>query len=191
MSWKRKLGWAAASLGALIIVVIIAGFFALRSNGVRQWILAKVDEKVSTSLGGHTHIQNFALHFSPLRVDAYGITIHGTEPPSARPLLVADQLQLTLKIVSLLHGKVDLQEIILHHPVVNVLAKKDGTTNLPHPPKSNNSSSTNVWDLGIKHVLLDNGEVYYNDLKTPMDADLRDLRLEVRSQRASNNYDGT
>jgi translocation and assembly module TamB len=191
MSWKKILGWAAAIIGALIVVIVIAGFFALRSNGVRQWILAKVDQKISTAIGGQVDIQNFALHFSPLRVDAYGIIIHGTEPRTARPLAQADQLAITLKIVSLLHAKVDLKEIVLHHPVVNVVARKDGTTNLPHPPQSNSQSSTNVWDLGIKHVLLDNGEVYYNDLKTPLDADLHDLRLEVRSKTLSKDYDGT
>jgi len=191
MSVKRKLGWAAGIIGALIVVLVVGGFFALRTNTVRQWILGKVDQKISTSIGGRAHIQNFSLHFSPLRVDAYGITIHGTEGSSARPLLVADHLQLTLKIVSLLHGKVDLNEIIVQHPVVNFLARKDGTNNLPHPPQSNNKSSTNVWDLGIHHVLLDNGEVYYNDLKTPMDADLRDLRLEVRSRGLSKDYDGS
>ena len=191
MSWKRILGWIAGIIGALIIIIIVGGFFALRSTGVRQWILAKVDQKISTSIGSQVHIQNFALHLSPLRVDAYGITIHGTEPSTARPLLVADELDITLKIVSLIHGKVDLQEIVLRHPVANVLARKDGTTNLPHPPQSNSKNSTNVWDLGIQHVLLANGDVYYNDLKTPLDADLHDLRLELRSQGSSKDYDGT
>src|SRR5437868_13813549 len=110
MSWKKIIGWAAAIIGALIVVIVIAGFFALRSNGVRQWILAKVDQKISTAIGGQVDIQNFALHFSPLRVDAYGITIHGTEPRSARPLARADQLAVALKIISLLHAKVDLKE---------------------------------------------------------------------------------
>lgn len=191
MSWERILGWVAAISGTLIIVMVIAGFFALRSTGVRQWILAKVDQKISTSIGGKTHIQNFAIHFSPLRVDAYGITMDGDQPSPSHPLLQADQLSVTLKIISLVHAKVDLKEIILRHPAVNMVARKDGTTNLPRPPKSNSKSSTNVWDLGIQHVRLDNGEVYYNDLKTPLDADLHDLQLEVRSTAQANNYDGT
>ncbi len=191
MSWKRNFGWVAGIIAALIIIVVVAGFFAVRSTGVRQWILAKVDQKISASIGSPVHIQNFALHFSPLRVDAYGITIHGTEPSTARPLLTADELDVTLKIISLIHGKVDLQEVILRHPVANVLARKDGSTNLPHPPPTNQKSSTSIWDLGIQHVLLANGDVYYNDLKIPMDADLHDLRLEVRSQGTSRNYDGT
>ena len=78
-------------------------------------------------------IQNFALRLPSLTGDVYGITIRGSEPKSRSPLIQADQLRVRLKIVSLLRKKVDLNEIILRHPVVNFLVAKDGTTNLPLP----------------------------------------------------------
>ncbi len=107
------------------------------------------------------------------------------------PLVQADQLMIRLKIVSLLHKKVDLNEIVLRHPVVNLLVRRDGTTNLPTPPKSSGSTSTSPFDLGIQHVLIERGEIYYNDVKTPLDAELHNLQLEIKSELLGKAYDGS
>ena len=191
MAWKHKLGWA-----ALIVVIVVAslgaiGFLTLRSRWFHEYLLAKVEQQASEAIGGRVEINKFDFHLRTLTADAYGIVIHGSEPKSARPLVSADQLTIHLKVVSLLRKKVDLNEIILRHPVVSLIARKDGTTNLPKPPKKENSSSTNIFDLGIRHVLLTNGEVYYNDVKAPLDAELHDLRLEIKSRLASDAYDGS
>ena len=191
MAWKNKLGWVAIFIVGLIVLVVVAGFFILRSSAFHNYVLAKIEQTAGEATGGKVEIQNYVFHLSTLSADAYGITIHGTEPRSTRPLVQADHLMVRLKIVSLLNKKVDLREIILRHPVVNLQVKKDGTTNLPTPPKSKSNSSTNLFDLGIRHVLLTNGEVYYNDVKTPLDAELHDLELEVKSEYMSNRYDGS
>jgi translocation and assembly module TamB len=190
MTWKDKLGWVAISIVGLIVVIVVAGFFILRSSAFHNYVLTEIEQTAGQATGGKVEIQNYAFHLSTLSADAYGITIHGNERKSDRPLVQADQLFVRLKIVSLLHKKVDLNEIILRHPVVNLQIKKDGSTNLPMPPKSNSNSSTNVFDLGIRHVLLSNGEVYYNDVKTPLDAELHDLELEVKSEYATSHYNG-
>jgi translocation and assembly module TamB len=191
MSWKNKFGWTVIVLVGLIIVLGITGYFTLRSAAFHRYVLGKIQQTASESLGAQVQVQNFTLHLSTLSADAYGITIQSSGVPSGRPLVQADQLMVRLKIVSLLQKKVDLNEIILRHPVVNLRVNKDGTTNLPTPPKSNSKSSTSVFDLGIQHALLSDGEIYYNDLKTPLNADLRDLELEIKSRLGTNQYDGT
>ena len=154
------------------------------------YLLAQIEKQASEATGAEVRVQNFALHLSQLAADAYGITVRGNEPTSARPLVQADQLRIRLKIVSLLRKKIDLNEIILRHPVVNLLVRKDGTTNLPTPPKSNKDTSSNLFDLGIQHVLLEHGEIYYNDVKTPLDAELHDLQVEIKAQLIGKGYDG-
>ena len=191
MTWKRKLGWIGIFLVVLIVVLGIAGYFTFRSQAFHKYVLVKIQQQASEATGAQIRIENFALHLSTLSAEAYGITVHGSEPKFAAPLVQADQLMVRLKIVSLLHKKVDLNEIILRHPVVSLRIKKDGSTNLPTPPKSKSNSSTNLFDLGIQHVLLSQGEIYYNDVKTPLDAELHDLQLEVKSEFASKGYDGT
>jgi len=191
MAWKRKLGWIAISFVALVTVLVIAGYVVFRTQRFHDYVLVKLQQQASEAIGGQVRIQNFALRLSSLTADAYGVTIRGSEPKSQPPLVQADQLTVRLKIVSLLRKKIDMNEIILRHPVVNFLVKKDGTTNLPTPLKSNDNGSTNPFDFGIQHVLLSDGEVYYNDVKTPLDAELHDLELELKSGFASKGYDGT
>jgi translocation and assembly module TamB len=191
MAWKRKLGWIAISLVAFIVVLVIAGYVVFRTQRFHDYVLAKLQQQASEATGGQVQIQNFGLRLSSLSADAYGITIRGSEPKSRPPLVQANQLMVRLKIISLLRRKIDLNEIILRHPVVNLLVKQDGSTNLPTPPKSNSNGSTNLFDLGIQHVLLSQGEIYYNDVKTPLDAELHDMQLELKSEFASKGYDGT
>jgi translocation and assembly module TamB len=190
MTRKRKLAWIGIGLVTVIAVLGVAGYVVLRSQRFHDYVLAKIQQQASEATGAQVRIQNFALRLSRLAADAYGITIRGSEPASTMPLVQADQLIVRLKIVSLLHKKVDLNEIVLRHPVVNLLVRKDGTTNLPTPPKSNSNTSTNPFDLGIQHVLLEHGEIYYNDVKTPLDAEFHDLQLEIKSEFVGRGYDG-
>src|SRR5262249_25340124 len=147
MAWKRKLGWIGIGLVAIIVVLGIAGYVVLRSQRFYSYVLARIQQQASEATGAQVRIQDFALHLSTLGAEAYGITIRGTEAESAPPLAQAEQLMIRLKIVSLLHKKVDLNEIVLRHPVVHLLVRKDGTTNLPTAPKSNSNSSTSPFDL--------------------------------------------
>ena len=190
MAWKRKLGWIGIGLVTIVFVLAIAGGVVLRSQKFHSYVLAKIQQQASEATGAQVRIQDFALCLSTLRADAYGITIRGSEPAPASPLVQADELMIRLKIGSLLHKKVDLNEIVLRHPVVNLLVRKDGATNLPTPPKSNSNTSTSPFDLGIQHVLLEQGEIFYNDIKTPLDAELHDLRLEIKSDAQAGGYDG-
>ena len=188
MAWKRKLGWIAAVLVTSIAVLGMAGYLLLRSPRFHGYLLAQIEKQASEATGAEVQVQNFVLHFSRLTADAYGITVRGRDPLSVRPLVQADQLTIRLKIASLLRKKVDLNEIVLRHPVVNLQVRKDGTTNLPTIPKSN--SSTNLFDLGIQHLLVEHGEIYYNDVKTPFDAELHDLEVEIKAQLIGQGYDG-
>jgi translocation and assembly module TamB len=183
MTWKRKLG----RIGKILSV---AGYAVLHSQRFHSYVLAKIQQQASEATGAQVRIRDVAVHLSTLGADAYGITIHGSEPTSAPPLAQADQLRIRLKIVSLLRKKVDLNEIVLRHPVVNLLVSKDGTTNLPTPPKSDSNNSTSPFNLGIQRVLLEKGEIYYNDVKTPLDAELHSLQLDLKSEFLRKGYDG-
>jgi translocation and assembly module TamB len=189
MAWKRKIGWIGLVLVACIAILGVTVYLVLHSPKFHGYLLTQIERQASEATGAHVRIQNLTLHLSRLAADAYGITVRGDEPASARPLVQVDQLSIRLKIVSLLHKKVDLSEIVLCRPVVNLQVRKDGTTNLPTAPKSNSNTSTGLFDLGIQHVVLENGDIYYNDRKTPLDAELHDLQLEIKSG-LGKGYDG-
>src|SRR5256885_4063950 len=102
MTRKRKLAWTGIGLVIVTAALGIAGYVVLRSQRFHDYVLAKIQQQASEATGAQVRIQNFALHLSTRAADAYGITVHGSEPTSALPLVQADQLMIRLKIVSLL-----------------------------------------------------------------------------------------
>ena len=50
----------------------------------------------------------------------------------------------------------------LDHPVVQVLVDERGVSNIPTPAPTNSNSNTSIFDLGIRHAILNQGEVFYN-----------------------------
>ncbi len=189
MTWKKKLGWVATVFIIVVVVLVAAGYLVLKSPGFHAYLLNEIEKLASQSLATSVRIQNFALQLPRLSATAYGITIASREESTPSPLAEADQLTVRIKIVSLLHKKFDLREIILLHPVVNLCVKKDGSTNLPTPRTSNSSRSP--FDLGIERVLIERGEIYYNDVKTPLDAELHDIQVKIGANPFAKGYDGS
>ena len=192
MTGKKIFGWIWAATTVLSLAIVLVGYFLLKSSGFHLYVLAKIVQQAEEATGGRVEVQNYDFHFSKLSADVYGVVIHGTEKNTEHPLLALDRLYINLKIVSLLHHKVDLNEIVIQHPVVHLISDKNGRSNVPEPnaPKQK-TSNTNVFDLGIKHVLLANGEIYYNQERTPMNAELHNLQTEIKYNYLNSRYDGT
>ena len=190
-NWSKIVGWTAVSIGVLVLFVVVAAILLLRSSAFQHYVITKVEKTADQSTGARIQIQSFAFHPLSLTADIYGLTVHGREPADARPLLQLKQATIGIKIISILHFKVNLSELLLDQPVVNLLVDKHGNSNLPHPPPSNSKSSTNVFNLAVGHVLLTNGAIYARDRKIPVDANLFDLRTDIHFLQTTNEYSGS
>lgn len=189
-NWKKIIGWSIAGILALIVVVIItAGLLLEHNQGFRGFILAKVESSVEESTGARLKVRDFHVHLSKLSLDLYGITVHGTETNPDEPLLQTDHINVGLKILSWLHHTWQLQDIIMDHPVAHVFVNKAGENNLPQS-KQKSSSNTSVFDLAIQKFALNHGEIYYNDKKSVLDAELRDFNINAGFDHAQNRYFG-
>jgi uncharacterized protein involved in outer membrane biogenesis len=191
MSIKKTIGWTFAGLGILLIVVIVAAFLYLRTNSFQRFAIREIVKQADQATGGRIEIGGLDFKLSTLTAHLYNITVRGTEGPGQPPLLHADQLTVRAKIVSVLHHQISLRELLIEHPVVHVQVSADGKNNLPTAPPSKSSSHTNVFDLAVGHVQLTNGEVDYNDRKTPLAADLYDLGTDIHYGSLPKQYDGT
>ena len=181
MSVGKTFRWIGAGVLILIIVLFVAGFFLLRSDRFHRYVIAKAEQTLSESTGGRVEIGSYTFQWRPLTITIHNLVVHGTEAASQRPLLSVDELDIGLKIVSLLHRKIDLKDIEVKHPVVDLVVNREGKANIPSPKTpTSNSKPVNVFDLGINHVVLANGEIFYLDRKMPLAADLHDLNLLVQ-----------
>jgi translocation and assembly module TamB len=185
----RRIG---VSVLALIAVVVIAMVVLLHSARVHRYLLVLAEQKAAAALGTQVQVRDFALHLSVATptLDLYGVTVSGAAPYPNPPLLQAAHIGVGLRIVSLLRREWYLNYIQVDRPVARVSVDRHGTSNLPQP-KSTGKNNTSVFDLGIRHVRLEGGEVYYNDRKSTLNADLHDLEVRAAFEPSPRQYSGT
>jgi len=191
MTWNHKIIQILAAFVILVVILAAAGYFYLKSSGFEQFALRKIVEQVDQATGGRTQIRALDFKLFALTAHLYNIVVHGKESSQDPPLLQVDKLTVTLKIDSVLHRKVTLRELLIEHPVVHLQVDRSGNSNLPQPPPSQSSSHTSVFDPAVGHVALTNGEVNYNDTKTPLEADIYDLGTDITFDSLVNRYGGT
>jgi len=190
MSWKRVAGRTLVAILLLVILVAIAGYFYLQSTSFRQLAIRQIVKEADSATGGKTQVGGLAFSLSALTAHLYNITVRGTESPDQPPLLHADELTVQLKIVSALHRKVALRELLIARPIVHLQVDRQGNSNLPTAPPSGSGSHESVFDLAVEHAQITNGEIDYNDRKTPLDADVHNLGTDIRFSSLAKRYDG-
>ncbi len=190
--WRKTVGWTAAIIGAVLLVVIVGGVLLLNSSAFHRYLIATIQQNAGEATGARVELQDLTIHIKTLTADAYGLVIHGTEAPGEKPLLQVQHARVGVKIISIFHRKVNLSELIVENPIVSLVVNKEGRSNLPEPPQpQQKSSSTNVFDLAVGHVLLTNGQIYLKHRKIPVDANLTDLRTEISFSQLAKKYSGT
>jgi len=191
-TWKRIILWGIAGIFVLIIGIAITGILLLQhSKSFRESLLGKVENSIAESSGARVSVRDFNLHLSTLSLDLYNVVVRGTETNPDEPLLRADHLGVGLKILSFVHRTWRLQDVTINHPVVHLFVDKNGENNLPKAKKkSSNQTKTDIFELAIQKLLLDRGEIYYNDRKTPLNAELRDLLVNASFDNAQTRYFG-
>ena len=191
MQWKKTTGWALTVVALLLAIGVTIGYFYLRSNGFQQYALRRIEEAANQATGGRTQIGSLDFSLSTLTAHLHNVVVRGTERPGDPPLLQVDELTVELKIQSVFRRKFSLSALLIEHPVMHFQVDRRGKNNLPQAPPSDSSSQTDIFDLAVGHFALNHGEVNYNDKKIPLNADLYDLKTDIRFDSLATRYRGT
>jgi translocation and assembly module TamB len=176
--FMRILIWTGAGIVAVLLLLALVIALLLANPSFHRFLRTTLEKQASQSLGVQVSLQEFALHLSTLSVDLYGVTMHGASPYADPPLLQVEHLSAGMRVTSILRHKWYFNEIEIDQPVVQVFVDKDGVSNLPKPSTSNSGNSTSVFDLGIRHAVLNHGEVFYNNQPMTLVADLHDFNYQ-------------
>lgn len=187
---KRLARWAATSLLIPIAVIVVAILALTHIPSLRKFVLRVAEQKLSASVGARIQVRDFALSLSQLTLDLYSVTVNGTAPYAEPPLLTVDHIGLGLGITSLLRREWYMRNIAVDHPVVRLLVDSRGNDNLPESKGKNRQGNVDWFQLGVRHALLDGGEVYYNNRKIVLNADLHDLTLKAHFDPVGEQYSG-
>jgi len=183
--------WIATGVAALIVLTGIVVAILLHNERFHNYVLRALQQKASDSLGVRVSLENFALHLSNLSVDLYGITAEGAAPYANPPLLQVDHAEAGVRIVSILGRTWYFDSVQVDRPIVHVFVDARGVSNIPaFKSGGGNSSNSSLFDLGIRHALLDRGEIYYNNRQSVLEADLHDLKFQASFNSLLQKYNG-
>ena len=99
---------------------------------------------------------------------------------------------MSIRLLPLLRGNVRLGKFVLDQPVVHLKIDSQGRSNLPSPRQSSTESVPDtIFDLDVQNCVIHSGEIYYNDARIPLEADLHDLKFQSRSRPFTSEYAGS
>jgi translocation and assembly module TamB len=182
---RRRILWRLL-LGAvgLLLVLVVAGFFVIRSPWFFGLVRTKIITTVETATGGRVEIDAFRFDWSRLRAEVDGFTLHGTEPAGDPPLFHADSVAVGIKIVSILKQDVDIRYLDVKTPRVRLMIGPDGRSNLPEPKVKATASKPfmeTLLNLAIGRFSLQNGSFeVVSKSKTPFDAAGNNLQVAFK-----------
>ena len=191
MKWRDIFGWALAAVLAIVIIAVVAGYIFLKSNRFQQIAIHKITQAADQASGGKTEIRALDLSLRTLTVHLFDVKVHGTEQAGQPPLLQVDNLTVGITIQSIWHKKFNLNELVIAHPVAYLRVDQSGKTNIPQPPPNSASGSQSIFGMAVGHFQIVDGEIYYNDRKIPLDADLHNLDLTSHFEPGTSSYKGT
>lgn len=190
--WWRIIGWSVLGLVSLVVTAVLVLAALVNTDGVHQAILNFAQRRATSSLGTRVRLKNFVVHWSPLGVDLYGVTVDGADPHPAPPLLQVNHIEVGVGIVSVFRQKWYLSNLHIDRPVAWVYVDKNGVSNIPSFKSSGGSSSDHneIFNIGIRHALLDGGEIYYNNRPSALAADVYELNLRADYNEPQQMYSG-
>jgi translocation and assembly module TamB len=189
-SWVIHTPWVMTLLAILAVIV----FFG---SGAGNPILTRlIVNRIEATTGSRVELKSLSIRWLSLRATLKGVVMHGHEPAGTPPLFSADEIKAGLRIDSFWGRKVSLDELFVEKPEIHVRVEKNGSTNVPTPPRAsaaNRNARETLFDLHVRSVHLENGWILYNDVKTPLAVQGGELRLGLDAGGALNNplYLGT
>jgi translocation and assembly module TamB len=189
--WVRVAAWIWLGFTAAGILAAFSLAMLVNNPQFHAYLIRKAEASAGDSLGVRVQLKNFALHLDALRVDLYGLTIDGASPYPNPPLLQIDHAEASVRVISILHKAWCFDSFRVDHPVARIFIDDHGISNIPTLKTSNSGSGgPTIFDLGIRHALVDRGEVLVNDRPSTLSADLDDLDFHASFNSLLEKYSG-
>ncbi len=189
----RILRNVAIALGALILVLGVAGVLVVRSAWFQNYVKQTVIQSTEDSTGGKVEVGTFHFEWKHLTAVVTDFVIHGTETAGSAPLVRVARVQLNLRLFTSLHHLWDIAYLGVDGPQANVIVYPNGQTNIPSPRRKSTSSNSpleTVLDLAIGRFELTNGLITLAAQKHELNVRGNNLRAQLAYNILSQEYRG-
>jgi hypothetical protein len=169
----KKFGWphGLAAVALLIGVVAMVVFCIFEFGIAQRWVRNALVHQLEASTGARVELGGFHLHALRMRAELDALTLHGLEKSSEAPLFHADRVQVGITVLSFLHRRFQIDELLVDRPQLTVRFEKNGSSNLPTPKTPPNAGpwQETLFNLRIGRVELRNGSASVNDRRVPLE----------------------
>jgi len=175
--------WCAAALVFLVGMAVMT----LRSPWLHEKVRVAIITELERATGGTATLGAWAFNWRLLTAEFHDLTLHGTEPANAPPLLYARSARVGLKIISFWKKNVDIQSFEVVEPRINIIVAADGSTNIPAPKVRKQNGKVGLeplLDWKIAKLAIERGVLLFAEKKT-------DFSLTGENLRAAFSYDFT
>jgi translocation and assembly module TamB len=186
--------WIWATVGVVLLAVVVSLAWYLRSPSFENFVRGKVIAALEDATGGRVEMAAFHWNLSQLALEADGLTIHGLEPRGESPYARVDRALVRLHIISFLGRQVSLEQVELWAPAIHIIVNPDGSTNAPEPKVKPDHPQTPVqqlFDLAIGRVDVHDGMLLLNEHKIALDFSVNQVVAAMTYDRLARRYDGT
>jgi translocation and assembly module TamB len=184
------MAWVGGGIALLILLAVCAAFLIQQRTIVHRYLLARMIQAGEKSSGAKIIIGDYVLRWLPLHVTLENVIVESRGGNAATPVANVPKVEIGIAWRALLHQEVDLTELVLDRPSVNVVTDESGETNLPARPATASQSASKLR-VTVRHAAVRAGELRYNNVPHRLDADLADFHLDVSHNATADQYSGS
>lgn len=182
-------------LTLLVVFVLAAGALTwyVNTESFHEMVHRRLVSALEQMTGGRADLGKFTVVPFRFRVEAYDLTIHGTESSAEVPYAHVDRMVAEIKIISLFEREYGFSSLALDHPVIHIIVYPDGTTNQPRPKIMRVSEKTPIeefFSISISRLQVSRGELLWSDQRVPLDFSANDLSAQLEYAFFTRRYQG-
>jgi len=174
--------WIIHTPWVLTVIALLAMVVFFGSGAGNPLLTRLLVSRLERATGGKVELGSLSIRWLAMQATVKGLVIHGREPAGVEPLFTAEEVLAGLRIDSFWGRRISLNELVVQKPHLHILVGKNGATNLPERPRAPSESKPlrdTLLATHLRRVLLVDGWLLYNDVKTPITVHGGDLRFSL------------
>lgn len=177
---------------SVLLLLLVSAYIFVHTPAFNRIMVHEIIAQAEKSTGAEVNIGKTLVHWSGPRIDFYDVALRA--PSAPKPTLFScEHLGVSLNILSIWKRRFNLKELIVDRPVLRIVVDAQGQTNLPHPnaPSSSESTTDRLFDIAVRHLQINAGQIVYKNDDVPVSMEIRDLRTTIQFNRTTQSYEGS
>ena len=186
--FMRHLPLAVSFTAISIVILAVALYFIASSSAFEDAVRGRLITSIEELTGGRTEIASFHWRLLHFEAEADGVVIHGLEDPGEAPYAKIDRLRVVLSLRNLFSPSVRLRSLEIDRPSFHFIVYPNGSTNQPHPHRTQTSSTSAInklFELHASRITVEQGNFHYDSRNADFDYQNRNAPLDFSANDAS------